>query len=54
MNFCSIIIPFQNSSLTIKKCLNSAINQTGIVDYDIILINDYSVDNSSEIIKKIY
>ena len=53
MNFCSIIIPFQNSSLTIKKCLNSAINQTGIVDYDIILINDYSVDNSSEIIKKI-
>ena len=53
MKFCSIIIPFKNSQRTIRKCLNSALHQIGNIDYDIILINDYSEDKSNLIVKKI-
>lgn len=51
--FCSIIIPFQDSQKTISKCLKSALNQVGNIDYDVILINDFSKDKSLKIIKKI-
>lgn len=51
--FCSIIIPFKNSNLTIKRCLNSILKQKGNINYEVILINDYSSDNTSKIVKKI-
>ena len=53
MKFCSIIIPYKNSKKTINKCLASALNQKGNVDYEILLVDDFSNDGSSEIIKKI-
>lgn len=45
----SIIIPVYNAQDTLKKCIYSILNQT-YKDYEIILINDGSTDNSQEII----
>ena len=53
MKFCSIIIPFKNCKKTLNKCLSSAINQKGNVDYEILLIDDFSNDGSLEAVKKI-
>ena len=53
MKFCSIIIPFKNSNKTIKKCLGSILNQKGDIDYEVLLVDDFSNDGSSKIIKKI-
>ena len=46
----SIIIPVYNASKFLKKCLDSVENQT-FKDYEVILINDGSKDNSLEIIR---
>ena len=53
MKFCSIIIPFKNSNKTIKKCLDSVLNQKGDIDYEVLLVDDFSNDGSSKVIKKI-
>lgn len=45
----SIIIPVFNTESYLKKCLDSIINQT-YQDYEIIIVNDGSTDNSSNII----
>ena len=47
----SIIIPVYNSGKYLKRCLNSIIRQT-FKDFEIILIDDHSDDNSINIIKK--
>ena len=47
----SIIIPVYNSGLFIAKCLNSLINQT-YTNIEIICINDGSLDNSLDVLKK--
>jgi glycosyltransferase involved in cell wall biosynthesis len=44
----SIIIPVYNSELFIRRCLNSVIEQT-FTDFEVILINDNSSDNSPAI-----
>ena len=52
----SIIIPVYNSSKILEKLINeinSNLYETFKDDYEIILINDFSNDNSWEIIKKI-
>ena len=46
----SVIVPIYNSSLFLKKCLDSLVNQT-LNEMEFILINDGSEDNSEEIIK---
>ena len=45
----SIIIPIYNAQDTLKKCLDSILNQT-YKDLELILINDGSTDNSQKII----
>lgn len=45
----SIIIPVYNSERYIGKCLQSVLDQT-FTDFEILLINDGSIDKSSEII----
>lgn len=45
----SIIIPVFNTELYLKRCLDSIINQT-YKDYEVIIINDGSTDNSPKII----
>jgi len=45
----SVIIPYYNSSVSIIRALDSVINQT-FTDYEIILIDDGSKDNSHAIV----
>ena len=45
----TIIIPIYNSEKYIKKCLESVINQT-FNNYEVILVNDGSIDDSEKII----
>ena len=47
----SIIIPVYNTSKYLRRCLDSAINQT-LKDIEIIIIDDCSTDNSRDIIKE--
>ena len=47
----SIIIPVYNVEKYINKCLNSILNQT-YKNYEVIIINDGTKDNSVEIINK--
>ena len=47
----SIIIPIYNSALYVKKCIDSVKSQS-FSDFEVILINDGSTDNSLEIIKQ--
>ena len=51
MKKLSVIVPVYNVEKYIDKCLNSLVNQ-GIDDYEIIVINDGTKDNSQEIIDK--
>ena len=48
----SIIIPVYNSEKYIRRCLNSILNQT-FQDFEIILIDDNSKDNSLKMISEI-
>ena len=50
MIIVSVIVPFYNSSRTIKATLNSIINQS-FKDFECIIINDDSNDNSLEIVE---
>lgn len=51
MPFFSIIVPFQNSQFTIKRCLNSLIHQKNFTNYEVILISDFSKDQTNMIVK---
>ena len=48
----SVIIPVYNAQGGIKQCLDSLLNQS-FTDFEIILLNDGSTDNSLEVIKKV-
>lgn len=45
----SVVIPVYNSEKYLKRCLDSAVNQT-LKEIEIIIINDGSTDNSEKII----
>ena len=47
----SVVIPLYNSELYLRKCLDSLVNQT-LKEFEIILIDDGSTDNSINIIKE--
>ena len=50
-NFISIIIPNFNGSATIRKCLE-AVFSSRYANFEVIVVDDYSEDNSVEIIKQ--
>lgn len=47
----SCIIPVYNTSRYLKKCIDSVLNQT-YDNFEIILINDKSTDNSADICRE--
>ena len=47
----SIIVPVYNTEKYLKRCLDSIEEQT-FTDYEVIIVNDGSTDNSSDIISK--
>ena len=47
----SVIIPVYNREKYVEKCLKSLANQT-MQDFEVIVVNDGSTDNSKEIIQK--
>lgn len=51
MDKVTLIIPVYNSEKYIGRCLDSILNQT-YNDYEIMIINDGSTDNSQEVINK--
>lgn len=51
MKMVSIIVPIYNSEKTIKKCLDSILNQT-YKNIEVICVNDGSTDNSLEVLNE--
>ncbi len=47
----SVLIPVYNGAPFLKEALDSILNQT-FTDFELILLNDASPDNSEEIIKQ--
>lgn len=46
--YITIIVPFWNSAATLKKCIESILQQT-IVDWELILVDDGSTDESAKV-----
>lgn len=49
----SIIVPAYNASKTIEECIKSVIEQKTKYDYELIIINDGSKDNTRELVEHI-
>ena len=47
----SFIIPSYNSANTIKRAINSVLNQSTDLEYEIIVVDDGSTDNTEEVLK---
>ena len=52
MSRVSVIVPCFNSELYIKKCLDSLEKQT-IDDFEVIIVDDCSSDDSVDVIEKL-
>ena len=51
MVLVSVIVPIYNSEKYLEKCLDSLVNQN-FKDYEVIVVNDESPDNSEKIIQE--
>lgn len=49
----SIIVPAYNSEDTIKECIESVIHQKTNTDYELVIVNDGSTDNTKRIVESI-
>ena len=51
--FFSIVIPLYNKAYSIKRCIDSVLNQS-YTKFQIVVVNDGSIDNSVQILKSTY
>lgn len=52
-NVCiSVIVPFYNAESYLDKCINSVLNQTFLKTFEVIFVDDASIDKGKEIFKK--
>lgn len=49
----SVVIPAYNASPFIRECLNSVFEQTNCPDFEVIVVNDGSTDNTDEVLRQI-
>lgn len=49
----SVVVPVYNSELYLKKCIKSIMEQTFKEEYEVILVNDGSIDHSENIIDRL-
>ena len=49
----SIIIPVRNEKFLIKKIVDQLQSKLKILSYEIIFIDDFSIDNTTEVIKEL-
>ena len=49
----SVIIPVRNEEFLIKEIVDQLLNKLKILSYEIIFINDFSSDNTVEVIKEL-
>lgn len=47
----SVIVPVYNVEKWLPRCLDSILNQT-FIDFEVVLVNDGSLDNSLQICKE--
>ena len=48
----SIIIPFRNESKNIENTLQKLGDRLKGIDYELVVVNDFSIDNSFTIVEK--
>lgn len=48
----SVLVPVYNTEKTLRKCMNSILNQTIIADIEVVIVNDGSTDTSENIINE--
>jgi len=53
MESISVIIPMYNASTTIERCLQSVLHQSYKAEYQIIVVNDGSTDNSFQVVESL-
>ena len=49
----SIVIPVRNEEIVIKKIINRLENDLKNLSYEIIFVNDFSTDNTSDVIEEL-
>lgn len=48
----SVLVPVYNTEKTLRKCMNSILNQTIIDDIEVVIVNDGSTDTSENLINE--
>lgn len=51
--FFSVVVPLYNKDYSIQRCIDSVLNQS-YTNFEIIVVNDGSIDNSVQILKSTY
>ena len=51
-NSVSVLIPMRNEEENVAECINSAISQVGLKDYEILTLNDHSEDETANLLAK--
>ena len=45
-NSISVLIPMRNEELNVQECINAVVNQSGLYNYEILVLDDESSDQT--------